>query len=66
MTEELESISDPYNRDMTDLCSPVVRVSEYRTRDPGFVSLSYQIFWTVEGLERGPLSLMRTTEELLE
>jgi hypothetical protein len=26
----------------------------------------YQIFWEVGGLERGPLSLVRTTEELLE
>jgi hypothetical protein len=26
----------------------------------------YQIFWEVVGLERGPLSLVRTTEELLE
>jgi hypothetical protein len=28
--------------------------------------LSYQIFWQVGGLERGPLSLVITTEELLE
>jgi hypothetical protein len=26
----------------------------------------YQIFWEVVGLEQGPLSLMSTTEELLE
>jgi hypothetical protein len=26
----------------------------------------YQIFWEVEGLERVPLSLVSTTEELLE
>jgi hypothetical protein len=25
-----------------------------------------QIFWEAAGLERGPLSLVRTTEELLE
>jgi hypothetical protein len=31
----------------------------------GFDSLRYQIFWEVEGLERGPLSLVSTTEELL-
>jgi hypothetical protein len=30
-----------------------------------FDSWSYQIFWVVVGLERGPLSLMSTTEELL-
>jgi hypothetical protein len=38
----------------------------YRSRGPGFDSRPYQIFWEVEGLERGPLSLVRTTEELLE
>jgi hypothetical protein len=31
----------------------------------GFDSWRYQIFWVV-GLERGPLSLVSTTEELLE
>jgi hypothetical protein len=30
------------------------------------VSLRYQIFWEVVGLERGPLSLVSTTEELLD
>jgi hypothetical protein len=33
---------------------------------PGFDSRRYQIFWEVVGLEWGPLSLMCTTEELLE
>jgi hypothetical protein len=32
----------------------------------GFDSLRYQIFWEVVGLERSPLSLVSTTEELLE
>jgi hypothetical protein len=32
----------------------------------GFDSQYYQIFWEVVGLERGPLSLVSTTEELLE
>jgi hypothetical protein len=32
---------------------------------PGFDSRCYQIFWEVVGLERGPLSLVSTTEELL-
>jgi hypothetical protein len=32
----------------------------------GFDSRRYQIFWEVVGLERGPLSLMSTTEDLLE
>jgi hypothetical protein len=40
------------------LCGLVVR-------DPGFDSRRYQIFWEVVGLERGPLSLASTIEELL-
>jgi hypothetical protein len=44
----------------------VVRVPGYRSWGPGFESRRYQIFWEVVGLERGPLSLVRTTEELLE
>jgi hypothetical protein len=35
-------------------------------RGPGFDSRLYQIFWEVVGLERGPLSLVRIIEELLE
>jgi hypothetical protein len=35
-------------------------------RRSGFYSLRYQIFWEVVGLERGPLSLVSTIEELLE
>jgi len=33
---------------------------------PGFDPRRYQIFWIVVGLERGPLSLVRSVEELLE
>jgi hypothetical protein len=44
----------------------VVRVYGYRSRGPGFDSRPYQIFWEVGGLERGPLSLVTTSEELLE
>jgi hypothetical protein len=47
------------------LCGLVVRVPAYRSRGPGFDSRSYQIFWEVEGLELGPLSLVSTIEELL-
>jgi hypothetical protein len=47
------------------LCGLVVRVSGYRYRGPGFASRPYQIFWEVGGLERGPLSLVRTIEEYL-
>jgi hypothetical protein len=48
------------------LCGLVVRVSGYRYRGPEFDSRRFQIFWEAAGLERGPLSLLRTTEELLE
>jgi hypothetical protein len=44
----------------------VVRVPGYRSRDPGFDSRRYQIFWEIVILERGPLSLMRIIEEVLE
>jgi hypothetical protein len=36
------------------------------SRVSGFDSRPYQFFWQVGGLERGPLSLVITTEELLE
>jgi hypothetical protein len=48
------------------LCGLVVRVPGYRSRGHGFDSRRYQIFWEVVGLERGPLSLVRIIEELLE
>jgi hypothetical protein len=48
------------------LCGLVVRVPGYKSRGPGFDYRRYQIFWEVVGLERGPLSLVRTIEELLE
>jgi len=48
------------------LCGLVVRVSDYRYRGPGFDPRRYQIFSAVVGLERGPLSLVRSIEELLE
>jgi hypothetical protein len=52
---------------MSDLlCGLVVRVLGYRSVGPGFDFRRYQIFWEVVGLERGPLSLVRITEELLE
>jgi len=44
----------------------VVRVSGYKYRGPGFDPRRYQIFWVVVGLERGPLNLVRSIEELLE
>jgi hypothetical protein len=48
------------------LCGLVVRVLGYRSRGPGFDSLHHQIFLEVVGLERGPLSLVRISEELFE
>jgi hypothetical protein len=48
------------------LCGLVVTVPGYRSKGPGFYSRRYQIFWEVVGLERGPLGLVRITEELLE
>jgi hypothetical protein len=47
-------------------CGLVVRVSGYRYRGSGFDSRRFQIFREAAGLERGPLSLVRTTEELPE
>ena len=46
--------------------SYISRVSGYRYRGLGFDFRRYQIFWVVVGLERGPLSLVRSIEELLE
>jgi hypothetical protein len=37
-----------------------------QSQRPGFDSRRYQVFWEVVGLERGPLSLVSTIEELLE
>jgi hypothetical protein len=48
------------------LCGLLVRVPGYKSRDIEFDSWRYQIFWEAVGLERGPLSLMSITEELLE
>jgi hypothetical protein len=47
------------------LCGLVVRVPGYRSSGPGFDFQRYQILWQVVGLDRGPLSLVSTTEELL-
>jgi hypothetical protein len=47
------------------LCGLVVRVPGYRSRYHGFDSRRYQIFSEVVRLERGPLNLRNTIEELL-
>jgi hypothetical protein len=41
------------------------RVPGYRSRGHGFDSRLYQIFWEVVSLERGPLSIVSTIEQLL-
>jgi hypothetical protein len=46
------------------LCGLVVRVLGYRSGGPG--SIPGTIKKKIVGLERGPLSLMSTTEELLD
>jgi hypothetical protein len=46
------------------LCGLVVRVLDYRSRGPGFDSRTVQK--KVVGLERGPLSLVSSIEELLD
>jgi hypothetical protein len=46
------------------LCGLMVRVLDYRCRGPGFDSRVLQK--KVVGLERGPLGLVSTTEELLD
>jgi hypothetical protein len=44
----------------------VARVPGYRSGDAGVDSRPYQMFWEVVGLERGPLIIVKITEELLE
>jgi hypothetical protein len=43
-----------------------IQSSWLQIQGSGFDSRHYQIFWWVVGLERGPLSLVSTTEEQLE
>jgi hypothetical protein len=47
------------------LCGLVVRVLGYRSGGPGSIAGTTRKK-TVVGLERGPLSLVSTTEELLD
>ena len=55
-----------FKKEVLSVCGLVVRVSDYRYRGPGFDPRRYQIFSAVVGLERGPLSLVRSIKELLE
>jgi hypothetical protein len=52
-------------RKVDHLCDLVVRVSGYKSRDPGSIPSATRFSWEVLSLERGPLSLVSTTEELL-
>jgi hypothetical protein len=55
------NLSNPFDR----LCGLVVRVLDYRCRGPGFDSQALPRNKVV-GIERGPLSLVSTTEEILD
>jgi hypothetical protein len=46
------------------LCGLVVRIPGCKSRGPEFDSQRYQILSEVVGLERGPLSLVKISEEL--
>jgi hypothetical protein len=48
------------------LCGLVVSVPGYRSRGPGSILATTRLFWEVAGVERGPLSLVSTIEELPE
>jgi hypothetical protein len=48
------------------LCGLVVRVLGYRSGGPGSIPCTTRKKMRVVGLERGPLSLVSTTEELLD
>jgi hypothetical protein len=48
------------------LCGVVVRVPGYRPRGPVSIPGATKFFRDLLGLERGPLSLVSTTEELLD
>jgi hypothetical protein len=47
------------------LCGLVVTVLGYRSRGPGSIPGATRFFWPVVDLERGPLSLVSPTQELL-
>jgi hypothetical protein len=48
------------------LCGLVVRVLGYRSEGPGSIPGTTRKKKTVVGLERGPFSLVSTTEDLLD
>jgi hypothetical protein len=58
------------NNNLSDFSRPPLwpsgQSSGMQIQASGFDSRSYQIFWEVQGLERSPLILVSTIEELLE
>jgi hypothetical protein len=56
----------PYVYSIEVHLSTIIILFIYLKRGPGFDSRRFQIFWEAAGLELGPLSLVRTTEELIE
>jgi hypothetical protein len=44
----------------------VFRLTDYRSRGPGFDSRLYQIFWEAVGPEPGPRRLLRINEALFD
>jgi hypothetical protein len=66
ITDTLTVSAERMRKEVALVCGLVVKVSGYRSRDPGFGSRRYKIFWEVVGLKRVPLSLVNITEEILE
>jgi hypothetical protein len=62
--EVLKYILNKWDVMLDRLCGLVVRVLDYRCRGPEFDSRALKKIVVV--LERGPLSLVSTTEELLD
>jgi hypothetical protein len=62
---DLEVIKGIKIYDSDRVCDLVARVPGYRSRGLGFDSRCYHIFLGVVSLERGPLSLVSTTEDIL-
>jgi hypothetical protein len=61
------SVLSGYGQSFVNPCQFIIHQwSRPQIQRSGFESQSYQIFWEVVGLERGPLSLVSTTEESTE
>jgi hypothetical protein len=63
--DESNLINDRFEFLLDHLCGLVVRVPGYRSGGPGFDSRALQGGKKIVGLDRGPLSVVSTTEELL-